>query len=255
MRTLHIKGIALILFMITFGFFAFSNLSAIDTDQLADKVRKTLYHRYHGELDKLDPTRGHIHVEVSVMEEGKVLLEGQTSTLYDKYRVYNIASKVPGVTEISNQLVVDTPPMPPAQIKQEIREAMNQSSAIIEKDRINIAVDNGLVILSGTVTYFKEKEMIQTMASWQKGVRAIDNRIEVLPPKKAMSDENLEKVLRELLENQFPTDDQNVTLTVRDGAVTVKGNVETLWNKNEIEEEFSEVIGVTKVHNYLKVTS
>lgn len=256
MRTLSMRKITMLLFTITLSVFAASSLVALDTpSELAEKVRKTLYHHYHGDLDQLDPAKGHINVEVNVTEDGKVILDGQTSTLYDKYRVFNIASRVPGVTEISNQLVVDTPPMPEAQIKQELRNAIQQNSAIIEKDRINISVDDGAVTLSGKVSYFKEKEMVQTMASWQKGVKAIDNNIEVLRPEKAMSDANLKKVLGELLENQFPTDQDNVTFTVENGIVTLKGNVNNLWHKKEIAEEFSEVIGVTQVHNYLKVTS
>jgi len=256
MRTFNIKGIALILITLTLGFFATSDIMAVDKpEELADKVRKTLYHRYHGDLDQFDPAKGHINVEVSVTEDGKVILDGQTSTLYDKYRVFNIASRVPGVTEISNQLVVDTPPIPEAQIKQELRNAMQQNRALIEKDRINISVDDGVVTLSGKVSYFKEKEMVQTMASWQKGVKAIDNNIEVIRPEKAMSDANLKKVLGELLENQFPTDQGDVTFTVENGIVTLKGKVNNLWHKREIAEEFSEVIGVTQVHNFLKVTS
>ena len=73
-----------------------------------------------------------------------------------------------------------------------------------------------------------------------------------LPPKKAKSDENLKRVLQGILDNRFPIE-KNVDFGIKDGVVTLNGTVTTLWAKNQIEEIFSNVIGVKSVNNYLAV--
>ncbi len=83
-------------------------------------------------------------------------------------------------------------------------------------------------------------------------MKGIVNKIEVLPSEKAMSDKHLKEVLTNILENQFPLE-ENVTFKVENGIVTVNGTTTNLWAKENIVKEFSTVIGIKKVINNLEV--
>nr|NIR95142.1 BON domain-containing protein [Gammaproteobacteria bacterium] len=191
-------------------------------------------------------------LEVSADQAGRVELQGQVETLYDKYRIHNIVTKVQGVNAITNQLMVEPEPLPDEEIEENIETAIKRNSAIVEPQRINVQVNNGVVFLTGTVSFNREKEMAQSIASWKQGVKAIENKLEVLPPGKALSDENLERILGQILDYQFPTEDK-VSFDVENGKVILKGTVANLWTKQTIEDEFRNVVGVSDVLNNLKI--
>lgn len=213
---------------------------AISKEDLAEKVRGTIGTYYQDEFD------------ISVPSDGHVVIEGQVNTLYDRYRIFDIVAKIPEVRAITDNLVVNTELLADDIIKTNIRNELYYVSSILDPDRININVDNGIVTLSGTVSFNREKLMAKTVTSWQKGVKSIINKIEVLPPEKAKSDENLRDVLQAILDNNFSTE-ENVSFTVKNGVVTLSGTTDNLWSKIEIEKEFSDVIGVRKVTNNLEV--
>ncbi len=183
---------------------------------------------------------------------GKVQLGGQVNTLYDKLRIFDIVSGVKGVRAIENRIDVNTPLVPDGIIEQNIREEMKYVHSILEPDRIKVHVDNGTVFLTGDVSYYREKLTAETIASWQKGAKGIINNLEVLPPKNAVSDQNLEALLGEIMKNRFPLD-TDASFTVQNGAVTLNGKVVSFWDENQIVKEFSRVRGVTKVNNNLAV--
>lgn len=210
------------------------------TTKLANKVENAIGVYYPGDF------------VVQATPDGVISIKGQTNTLYDKYRVFDIASRVQGVREIKDQVIVNTSELPNNTIKQNVKQELDLSNAILEPDRINVAVDNGDVILSGTVSTPNEKVVAETVASWQEGVRGIDNQIKVLPPSQATTDQNLHAILSDLLQHRFPLE-KNVSFNVNAGVVTVTGQVHDLWSKNHIEKEFSSVPGVKKVVNNLTV--
>jgi osmotically-inducible protein OsmY len=190
--------------------------------------------------------------DITADNNGKVVVKGETNTLYDKLRIFDLISQVPGVKYIENDIEVNAPILPDEVIKDNIIQEMKLVSSILEPDRIKVNVDNGVVFLTGEVSYFREKIMAETVASWQQGVKGIMNDLNVLSAKKAVSDENLTAVISEVLKNSFPLDSK-VTFKVDQGAVTLTGPVAGLWDKNQIEKEISKILGVKKVVNNLQV--
>jgi len=183
---------------------------------------------------------------------GVVSIKGQTNTLYDKYRVFDIVSRVKGVQEIKDEVTVNTSELPNNAVKENVRQELNLANSIMEPERIKVSVDNGDVVLSGTVSSPNEKVVAETVTSWQDGVRGIDNQIKVLPPEQATSDQNLHTVLSGILQNRFPLE-KNVSFQVHAGVVTVSGQVNTLWSRKHIVKDFASVPGVKQVSNHLTV--
>ena len=191
-------------------------------------------------------------INVTVENNGIVKLEGNVNTLYDKDRIFEIVARIPGVSEIKNDILIKSALIPDDEIRNNIIQEMKLVSAISEPGRIKVTVNDGIVFLDGTVSYYREKMMAKSIASWQKGVKGIQNNLVVLPPSAARSDENLQKMLSQVMEYNFPLE-HNVTFKVKDGVVTLNGTTTTLWAKNNIPEEFSKIIGIKKVKNNLKV--
>ncbi len=193
------------------------------------------------------------YFDVTATDSGEVTIKGTVHTLYDKLRVFEIVSRIRGVRMIHNLLDVDTPTLPDRIIQSNIENELRIARSILEPDRIKVHVDNGIVFLSGVVSFYREKLEAQTLASWQKGVLGIVNNIKVLPPHKAVSDSNLRFIIRELLKNQFPTVEDEVKFTVNKGVVTLNGRVHTMWQREKMTEEISRIRGIRKVVNNLRI--
>ncbi len=219
---------------------------------LSEKVTAAITSRY-------DPS----DVEVKIKDEGWVVLNGEVHTLYDKYRIYEIASHLNGVKRITNDIRVNpirtpeiqkTNNLPADIIEHNVRTLMDRNAAIEEPEKISVAVDGSLVILSGQVHFYREKILARTVASQVRGVTAIKNDIKVTPLNKAINDNNIKEVLESILRNEFPLVDRNqIDIKVEDGSVTLSGTVQNLWVKNNIAEEFASIEGVIDLINKLEV--
>ncbi len=222
------------------GICVFFITSAALANDVVQNVRAAIANHYIDEFD------------VSRQTDGTIVIEGNVPTFYDKLKIYEIVSKVPGVVTLSNQIVVDAPVVADKTIKSNIELEKKYVKSILEPDRIKVKIDNGIVFLDGTVSFYREKEMMETIASWQEGVKGVVNNLQVLPPKKATSDKNLKKILDQILKYEFPLQDE-VSYTIDDGDVVLKGKTTSLWAKNHIPVEFVKVLGVHSVKNNLVV--
>ena len=198
---------------------------------------------------------GNYYVEpfkVSTDANGKVEIKGDVTTLYDRMKIFDIVSEVPGVREIEDLVNVDTPTVLDKILEATIQHAMKENATILEPDRITVRVNNGVVFFTGEVSYYREKLMATTIASWEKGVKAVENELKVMSPNVARSDENLNIVLHEIAQHHFSLD-KKIDLSVHDGVVTMRGEAVRLWDKRKMEEEFRKVMGVKQVINDLTV--
>lgn len=241
LQNLNNRLLSASLILMAFLLFTQIGYSGDAAQDLSEKVRSKVNSYYFGDDFQIKST-----------DNGRVEINGEVKTLFDKLRIFDIISQVPGVKEIADNLIVDAPVLPDKLIEGNIISEIKVVQSILEPDRIQVHVDNGEVILTGEVSFYREKLLAETVASWQKGVTGITNDIKVLPSQKAVSDDNLRIVLNEILANQFPLD-KEMTFSVDDGIVTLNGKVPSLWDKKQIEKEFHRVMGITGVINNLKV--
>ncbi|MEJ2634426.1 MAG: BON domain-containing protein [Calditrichia bacterium] len=212
------------------------------SDQLADRVEKALGSYYETPF------------QVTANDQGVVSIKGTVNSLFQKYRIFDIVATVPGVKDVEDYMTVNTGMLPDSVIAENIRYAINANKAIAAPQRINVRVENGIVYLTGTVSYYREKVAAQTSASWEDGVKGIQDELKVLPPKKAVSDANLQIIIKDVLHDRFRLE-KNVSVTVDNGVVTLNGTVQNLWDKLEIAKNLSDVLGVKEVVNHLTVQS
>ncbi len=220
--------------------FYFSNSPANSlSDELNKKVTRVLGFYYDNEF-------------TVTSDDGVVQVKGEVKTVYDKNRISEIISKINGVKEIENLIDVKNSSVPDDSIKADFLQALNLNRSILEPDKINIFVDNGTIRLSGDVTFYREKLMAETIASWIRGVTDIVNNIQLRPRVEPIGDQDLGTVVKEILRdhNAFSSE---IRFTVKEGVVTLDGSADNLWIKNELEKDLLRVKGVKYVINNINI--
>ncbi|MCL4279247.1 MAG: BON domain-containing protein, partial [Ignavibacteriaceae bacterium] len=129
-------------------------VSQIDTGKLVTDVENKIENYYTENF------------KISADKNGIVSISGEVNTLFDKLKIGELVSEVKGVKEIHNNIQVQNVITADDIIKANIENETKLNDAILEPEKIKIEVNNGVVTLSGTVSYFREKLMMQTISSW-----------------------------------------------------------------------------------------
>jgi len=118
---------------------------------------------------------------------------------------------------------------------------------------IGVAAKDGAVVLTGHVPTYAEKWAAVKAAERVYGVRAVADEIKVKLSKSSVRDDLdiAEQIANAFRWNTLVPD--SVDAEVRDGWVTLRGNVEWNFEKNEAERAVRNITGVTGVTNMIAV--
>ncbi|HZS81418.1 MAG TPA: BON domain-containing protein [Stellaceae bacterium] len=114
------------------------------------------------------------------VEHGIVTLEGEVDWQYQRVEAENDIHRLSGVRAVINNIKVGAR-VAPADVRAKIRAALERD-AELEANRISIAVENGKVVLGGTVKGWTEREAAERAAWSAPGVREVEDRIELARP-------------------------------------------------------------------------
>src|SRR6267378_3820020 len=126
--------------------------------------------------------------------------------------------------------------------------------ARVNPNEIGVVVKDGIVTLTGWVDSYIKKWAAEEAALRVRGVKAIANEIEVrLPSSAERTDEDIARAALEALEWDALVPTDKIKVTVSKGWVTLEGEVEWQYQKEDAERVIRRLAGVKGVTNLITV--
>ncbi len=124
----------------------------------------------------------------------------------------------------------------------------------VEAAHIGVAVDDGVVTLSGHVSSYAEKIAAEVAVRRIKGVRGIAEEIEVqFPGDKKTADDQIAKRALNVMEWASTVPKDAVQVKVQRGVVTLNGQVDWYYQKEEASTAVRKLSGVRAVINDISI--
>jgi len=139
------------------------------------------------------------------------------------------------------------------QLRQNVIDELEYEPSV-DAAHIGVAVDKGVVTLTGHVASYAEKQAAIAAVRRIKGVRAIAEEIEVrYPLDKKTSDEEIARRAIDILgwDTMVPSD--SIQVMVHNGWVTLTGSVDWHYQKKHAEEDVRKLSGVRGITNTIKI--
>ncbi len=139
------------------------------------------------------------------------------------------------------------------QIQQDVLAELKYD-ARVQPNEIGVSVHDGIVTLSGWVDSYTKRWAAEEAAHRVRGVRAVVNEIEVrLPTTAERSDEDIAAAVLRALEWDAFVPVERLDVTVSKGWVTLRGEVEWQYQKEDAERVVRRLSGVRGVTNLITV--
>lgn len=125
----------------------------------------------------------------------------------------------------------------------------------VKADNITVSVEDGTVILTGSVSSFAEKNAASADAWTVHGVRSVANEITVAFPStiEVPTDDEIKENIEITLDLSTDIEDDDIEITVLNGIVTLNGTVPSFWQKSRSEHVIAGITGVFEINNKLTI--
>ncbi|HMG47824.1 MAG TPA: BON domain-containing protein [Allosphingosinicella sp.] len=124
----------------------------------------------------------------------------------------------------------------------------------IESNDIAVTVKDGVVTLTGFVRKYTEKYAAERAAKRVLGVKAVANDLEVkLPSGGERLDREIAQDAVDALKRDLPISSQHIKVVVRDGWITLEGQVQWDFQRRMAESAVRKVAGVKGVVNLVRI--
>lgn len=191
--------------------------------------------------------------EIGVMaHNGVITLTGAVNTYIKKAEAEQAAKNVAGVRSVIEKIEVvfnihDT--KTDAEITAAIANVFKWHWDI-PTEKITVIVENGWVFLTGELEWNYQKEAAKSAVSNLIGVRGITNNINITTASKDIIEK---RDIEIAIERNGAINNKNIEIYVFDNIVTLKGNVDSWYQKSESGRIAWNAPGVKQVQNDLFV--
>ena len=126
----------------------------------------------------------------------------------------------------------------------------------VDANDISVSVEGNTAKITGSVPSFSEMNRAEDIALSTRGVYSVDNNLTVEFPTTftAPTDSEIESSVRQLLEWNDVVNEDDITVKVDGGLVTLEGTTSSFWEKVNAESETESALGVIDVKSKLAVT-
>ncbi len=187
----------------------------------------------------------HHHPLRASFEEGRLLLEGSVKNVAAMKLAHAAALRIIADAPLVDRLrVAAAEPRENGALRDEVCKRLLQESAFLEyglrasrngdapsvlreplQDEhyaIDVQIADGAVTLSGSVGSLSHRRLAEVLVWWTAGCERVHNRLQVSPPEHDADDELADAILLVLEKDPLVHADQ-LTITVKDATVTLKG--------------------------------
>lgn len=189
------------------------------------------------------------------MRDGMVVLTGSVQSFAAREAAESDVWMVKGVGLVENDLVVEFPEFYRRPSDLSIKESANQLmnwDPDLYLERIEVFVEDGVVVLEGAVKSYGNKIHAQRLVCSVGGVRGISNRLIVIPSE-ALSDEAIGRNIVSKFSNNFIIDVNSIYIKVQNGKVMLSGIVISRRALEVAEDLVRYTDGVVKIENRLVI--
>jgi osmotically-inducible protein OsmY len=124
----------------------------------------------------------------------------------------------------------------------------------VRPTEVGVSVKEGVVALTGWLDSYTKKAAAEEAALRVRGVKAVANDIEVrLPSDRRRTDPDIADAVVRALETDAYVSIENLDVTVSKGWVTLKGEVEWRFQRDDAERAVRRLTGVVGVTNLITV--
>jgi osmotically-inducible protein OsmY len=222
-------------------------LATATTDRQIEEAAKASYN-YRTVLED--------HVKVKA-HDGIVTLTGTVQDKDDKALAADTVENLPGVTAVKNDIVVksDFPEKSDGWMAVKIRSRLlvkgNVSAASTK-----VAVQDGVVTLSGTADTSAQKELTEIYAKDIEGVKSVKNEIVVTDKPtlgEKIDDASITSQVKYALLSHKSTSALKTKVTTNDGVIMITGEASSDAEKTLVTKLAGDVRGVKSVNNAMTV--
>ena len=199
----------------------------------------------------LDPRLKRADIGVRA-HEGTVTLSGEVAGTDELQVALEAARRADGVFAVVDEIKVRPANRPRADtdIVKAVCNALERDAAIPDR-RIQVAVSNGWVALSGRVDLLREREDAASLVRRLEGVRGVYNLIEVKPPEART--ENVRDAIGAALKRHAEREAEGIDVSLREGTANLTGKVHTWAQKQVILGALKYAPGVERVNDQLSI--
>ena len=140
-----------------------------------------------------------------------------------------------------------------SEIKRDVEDELKYDAGVDSTD-IGVAVKNGVVSLTGFVRSYSQKLQAEMDAKRISGVMAVANDLEVrLASADSRPDPEIARDLVAQLKFELPYSHESIKSVVKNGWVTLEGDLEWNYQRTRAENTALRVKGVLGVSNHIKL--
>ncbi len=187
-----------------------------------------------------------------IVHNGIVTLTGTLDNFGKKSEAEQAAKKISGVKAVVDDIEVV---IGKASFVSDMEIAANalrmlNESLIMPKDSVKVIVEDGWVTLEGTLVWNFQKDTARHLVKDLAGVKGVINKIKL---KKDLHNEIEKQHIEDALRRHWAIDAGEIDVEVSGTTITLKGFVNSLYQKEEAEKIVYKTPGVLKVINDLVI--
>ena len=187
------------------------------------------------------------------LTDNTVILRGIVPTYREKVAAETDVLIVPGVKNVENRLEIVPLPHKSAsdeQIRKNAGSILRLNEAT-EDEPISVKVDNGKVLLSGSVESYWKKARAVELVSQLKGVKDVVDELSVVPTDQPADEQVATRIIEALKHKRIDT--SRILIEVDGGRVLIKGSVLDWQNFSDVYETIKNIKGVSGLFNELVI--